>query len=341
MTSKFINFNLVCKTCVDHGRSFCSYDNAFPNKPQTPELAVTRSSSTQPDIQLTPSVPGRSESSTYREQRGYIDAASLKADFRRIPAQDRAFGVQDHESNAKDAEAMTGIVGDQPPSLEFFGSSNASLFMKQIKSVIEARWGRDQSDPQPHSSTQHPRQVAQGPAIFDNPQLYFMPPRAVADAFLTCYWNELWAVFPIHDKVSFENSYNSIWSSSPATVKNEIVFYTLLNMVFALGSQFSTLVRPDQRTEVGQIFWNRANTLFDTLVSKTASVEGVQCLLLMAIFLQSSRDSYRCWMVTGSAVRMAQSLGLHLSETSNKISNSEADREVARRIWHACVFLDR
>lgn len=336
-----ININSVCRTCAEHGQRACLYESSFTTKPKESESIAAAGASRQRDHQPTPSISVRSESSVSREPHAYIDAASLKADFRGPSTKDRAPGFVYQENNAKDAEAMTGIVGDQPPGHEFFGSSNASLFMKQIKSIIDARWGRDQSDPQPHPPSRQSRQETHGSAIFDNPQLYFMPPRTVADNFLKCYWDQLWAVFPIHNKISFENSYSSIWSSSAVNIKDELVFYTMLNLVFGLGSQFSDLVRPDQRKEVGQIFWNRAHTLFDPQVSKTASVEGVQCLLLMAIFLQSTRDSYRCWMVTGSAVRMAQSLGLHLPETSKRISNSETDCEIARRIWHGCVFLDR
>lgn len=276
-----------------------------------------------------------------QQQHDYINASLFQQDSRASTTPGRRVTTPQADSGAEDADAMTGIVGYQSQSLEFFGSSNASLFMRQIQSIIEARWGRDHLDPPLRPPSRKARQETDRDEFFRDPQVYSLPPRRVADNFLSCYWDQLWAVFPIHERLGFEKSYDSLWTDSPIEIRDEMIFYTMLNLVFGLGSQFSDLVRPDDRKAVGQVFWTRAQTLFNPQVTKAASLAGVQCLLLMAIFLQSSCDSYRCWMVTGSAIRMAQSLGLHLPETSRRISNSETDCEIARRLWHACVFLDR
>lgn len=42
----------------------------------------------------------------------------------------------------------------------------------------------------------------------------------------------------------------------------------------------------------------------------------------------------------GAAVRTAQSLGLHLPETSAEVED-ERERELWRRVWYGCVLMDR
>jgi hypothetical protein len=51
------------------------------------------------------------------------------------------------------------------------------------------------------------------------------------------------------------------------------------------------------------------------------------------------RQFHQCWMVIGLAVRTAQSLGLHLPETSAQIS-SPRRQQMTRRFWYGCVLMD-
>ncbi|KAK2684442.1 hypothetical protein QWA68_016480 [Fusarium oxysporum] len=111
-------------------------------------------------------------------------------------------------------------------------------------------------------------------------------------------------------------------------------------MALALGSQFSKAVPPGERKRMGQTFWERALALYDPRPQQGASLEGVQCFLMMGLFLQSTHQSHQSWMIVGSAVRMAQSLGLHLCRTT---AQNEDIRhvEMMRKVWHGCVFMDR
>ena len=80
--------------------------------------------------------------------------------------------------------------------------------------------------------------------------------------------------------------------------------------------------------------------VFEALYRKTGekpSYERVQCLLLFGIYLQSTSSVCKCWMTVGQAIRMAQSLGIHVDDPLR----SARYREYKRRIWHGCVWLDR
>lgn len=71
-----------------------------------------------------------------------------------------------------------------------------------------------------------------------------------------------------------------------------------------------------------------------------SSLELVSCLLLTGVFLQTINSPQRCWMVIGYAIRMAESLGLHMPEYDMG-TQSGRQTELARRVWHGCVLMDR
>ncbi|KAF5003709.1 hypothetical protein FDECE_9759 [Fusarium decemcellulare] len=230
--------------------------------------------------------------------------------------------------NKRDADAMTGMVVDPSTSVEFFGSSSAASFMKQINAAIDARLGRAQVS----TSDQNSKAIA-------DPLAYTLPQRSFADSLLKDYYGLVWVILPVHDWTIFRGAYQSVWLGSPTLIP-EPILYCMINLAFALGSQFSQAIPPSERREMGQTFWRRAHLLYDPRLKEGACLEGVQCLLLMGLFLQSTCESHECWMTVGSAIRMAQSLGLHQSLSMRK-NEGARETEIARRVWHGCVFMDR
>jgi hypothetical protein len=149
----------------------------------------------------------------------------------------------------------------------------------------------------------------------------------------------VYPLYPFLDRSSFETAYEAVWMGSDTTT-DEWVLICTMNVVFALGTQVSGIVEPENRREKAQIYFNRAECLRENSPCDYGSVNLVSCLLLMGIYLQSANIPQRCWMVVGHAIRVAQSLGLHLPEW-NAPTRSQREEEVARRIWHGCILMDR
>lgn len=232
------------------------------------------------------------------------------------------------------ADAMTGSAGDPSVGKEFFGHSSAGSFIRQVHSVIDRR-AVDLGDRiQPHDLREDKMQDSQ---LVDHRD-YILPPRRYADSLLTAYYDLVWAVFPILDRTVIQKAYEGCWLGSHCAIPEHIL-YSLVNLIFALGSQFSEVVEPSRRKETGLSFWNRARQLYRHN-PHDASLERVQCLLLMGLYLQSTSDTYECWMAIGSATRMAQSLGLHSDALSTKLLGPR-QHQIACRVWHGCVYQDR
>ncbi|KAH8678470.1 fungal-specific transcription factor domain-containing protein [Xylariales sp. PMI_506] len=249
---------------------------------------------------------------------------------------------------------MTGIVGDPSTSSEFFGSSSAGTFLRQINSAIDARLGLNRGNTNgvmdldgsstPRGKVSTDNSLALNRRLLLDPTASTLPPRQFADKLLEAYYDLVWAVFPIHDRPLFQSAYESVWLPSSADdVANPLIpermLYCMMNIIFALGSQFSELVEPTQRREVGQMFWARSQKLFEPY--EDTSLEGVQILLLMGMFLQTTCESHKCWMTIGNAIRMAQSLGLHMADAAGLKKRGKRELEIARRVWSACIFKDR
>jgi hypothetical protein len=173
------------------------------------------------------------------------------------------------------------------------------------------------------------------------------PHRHNADDFLHCFWEFIHPVFPIIHKTSFIASYEQLWlprnTASPSEDNvdvEEIIFSSTLNLVFALGCQFSGLVPPAKKALVADEFYRRARKIFVFDIVDSISLSLVQMLLLTGVYLQSTRHANRCWNVVGFAIRIAQSLGLHYDHP-NPESDSQLQRQMKRRVWHTCLILDR
>ncbi|KIY01104.1 uncharacterized protein Z520_02656 [Fonsecaea multimorphosa CBS 102226] len=253
--------------------------------------------------------------------------------------------LREHEQDPVpiDADAMTGMVGDPARSVEFFGTSSAGSFLRQINSAIDAQLGQTPATTPWDLDGVSPVRATSGHGSrgmkLKDPQDYSLPQRTFADDLLRAYHDEVWAVIPVHDWVVFWGTYKRVWLGSASPIPEQTL-YCLLNLAFALGSQFSQAIDPGQRRVVGQSFWNRARKLFAPHTHDGASIERVQCMLLMGLYLQSTCETYECWMTIGSAIRMAQSLGLHLAQSTTRVL-AFREIEISRRVWHGCVYMDR
>ncbi|KAK1995023.1 fungal-specific transcription factor [Colletotrichum falcatum] len=153
------------------------------------------------------------------------------------------------------------------------------------------------------------------------------------------YWHYVDPLYPFLDRPKFEHSYRALFAGTSIDA-DERIFASTLNLVFALSTQLSESIPPEQRVSSSQAYFKRAQDLLQFSLWDTGSVELIQCLLIMSQYLQSTNNPHQTWMVVGSVVRIAQGLGLHLPETSSGLA-SESERNLVKRIWHGCLLMDR
>lgn len=234
-----------------------------------------------------------------------------------------------------------GAVEEGLPTQGFFGSSSAASFIRQIKQAVDKRVSspcRRISD-SVLGVAPSPSLVSAAKAKPSSVSNYVLPPRKTADSLMEVYWCYVFPLYPLVDGLHLRAEYMRIWTGETLQSEENMLMCTF-NVIFALASQLADFILPEEREASADAFFSRAKDLFQFNLWNTGSAGLIQCLLLMAQYLQSTDSAHQCWIVTGLAVRNAQSLGLHLPQTVSRFRNPQ-EQQLARKIWHGCVLMDR
>lgn len=172
-----------------------------------------------------------------------------------------------------------------------------------------------------------------------------LPPREEADTLIDIYWRYIQPLEPFVDKQRLSESYQTLFAGKPrdhhlSSATGRFLLSTL-NAIFALATQLQESLAREVREETSRTYFHRAWALLcpEAIIWEPASLEAVQCMLLLSRYLQCTNHSHQTWMAVGSAVRAAQSLGLDSSQTS--AGDSDARSGQRHRLWQCCVFMDR
>ncbi|UKZ78654.1 hypothetical protein TrVFT333_006400 [Trichoderma virens FT-333] len=167
-----------------------------------------------------------------------------------------------------------------------------------------------------------------------------LPPRRQADQLLNTFWRCVHPVDYFLDEKRFGQLYELLFAGMHLEIE-ERVFIATLNIVFAFATQVQESVGVAERNEVANTYFQRAWNLLrpETILWEPPSLEVVECLLLMSRYLQCTNNSHQSWMAVGSAIRMAQSLGIHFSKTLETGMSSD-QAHWRHHLWNCCVFAD-
>lgn len=118
--------------------------------------------------------------------------------------------------------------------------------------------------------------------------------------------------------------------------------------VFAIGSCYEGIAESEaehpiqaQTSGQHQRYFDHAVTIARNYASKH-TVDHVSALLAQCFYLLATCQTDRCWTTLGMAVRIAQSIGLHVEEGHRaSCEDALAPREMCRRVWYSIFVLDR
>lgn len=169
---------------------------------------------------------------------------------------------------------------------------------------------------------------------------FAIPPRKQADHILSLYWDYVDSAYPWLDRPSIETAYEALWVTDGESTMNETVLHCLLNLMFATSCVASQGEPPLARYQSSIVFFERAQTLMSFELMSLYNFEVIQILLLTAVYLQHDKEPQKCFRIIGTAIHIAQELGLHIPETTEEMNNPK-ERDIARQVWNGCVIMDR
>ncbi|THX31867.1 hypothetical protein D6D10_08253 [Aureobasidium pullulans] len=243
------------------------------------------------------------------------------------------------------ASAHVGAISDASSPAVVFGESSTATFLQQLSHEA------GQKDRPPLFA---PNESDSGPLRLDRSteQSAVLPIRRIADDLINCYWQYMHPLFPILHEPTFTAAYKKSWTSdqpiphatpkptsdNPGEIK-EALFFSTLNIIFALGTRFCSSIPSTEKEITSKRFHRRARLNFPYDLLDFSSLPVLQMVLLQGVYLQSTTEVSRCWNVIGVAVRMAQSLGLHAEETQGR-KKTRLELEMGRKLWWCCIVLD-
>jgi Fungal specific transcription factor domain len=249
----------------------------------------------------------------------------------------------DGSAEDRDLDAMGCVEG---PALGsgLLGSSSGASFMRQIRKAAEGTDTPNQENARPrsnHVSTTLPRlrrRRGEENDLYD--PAFVLPPKRIADHLFQVYWDYSDVIFPFLDRDEITRQYARLWAENEDLDVDEKIFYCTLNLMFALATQLDPTGKPEMQIKSASIYYERARTLLYFNLLDISHFEILQALLLAAQYLQSTNMPRQCFQSIGLAVWIAQDLGLHLPRTITSLTNPH-DRELARRVWHGCILMDK
>ncbi|KAH7084102.1 fungal-specific transcription factor domain-containing protein [Paraphoma chrysanthemicola] len=234
-------------------------------------------------------------------------------------------------------QATEASIGTSSINSDFYGGSSVVSFLSQIRNAAHQKLGfGDPTRPTGGEDLQTHILGATAPQRL-KPLHYVLPGRRQADKLLSLYWDTVHPLCPFLEKRQFLAQYEALWVHQETDTEDP-VFLCTLNLLFAISSHLNGDLSPTERHSSADVFFGRSKEYLD--VWNLQTLQSVQMLLLMSIYTQSLCELNQSWMITGVAIRTAQSLGLHLHDTGRTVGPHE-NRGLLRRVWHSCVFLDR
>ena len=137
-------------------------------------------------------------------------------------------------------------------------------------------------------------------------------------------------------------------NSSPLGRRRSCIPPLLLLVMFSIASRYTSRDSPAPAAGMlwpaGDLYLARAKTLLNRSYASSRS-STCQALLLMGYREIGIGAMAQAWLYVGMAVRMAQDLGIHKSadrwQHVGTSLFSPAELQERRRIWYACVVMDK
>ncbi|KAH9432951.1 hypothetical protein MCOR02_007622 [Pyricularia oryzae] len=268
-------------------------------------------------------------------------------------------GETEENPAAGSAMGATETTAAESGRTVFLGRSSAAAFMREVQESTRRHRrlsGNERDDglsPMSDGGTTTSRRTAvrrrgkrereELAALWND---IILPPRRVADAHLSKYWESVHPLFPVLHKGSFVKWYESTWSHDPSdeakeheTVHTVRAAHARLNIVLALGCSLASSEEPSNAAKKSaNVFYERSrNLLRDADMDHGSSMQLVQAHILMAQYLQATDRVNSFWLAIGTAIRTAQGIGVN----EDSPTDSQVEREERHRTWWGCILMDR
>lgn len=175
------------------------------------------------------------------------------------------------------------------------------------------------------------------------------PSRAEAEIFISAFFCYAEANWYYLNECSFRKELSELYDSGPSPTFSSIEFICLALTVFAMGSQFVHLYRPNHSIDSGFMttieaevpgmrFFQHAQKIVPQIIA-SPSLQGLLSCLLLALYVLPIQSTEACYNYLGLALRIAISLGLHRKSAGSGFSPVLS--EIHNRVFWTTYSIER
>ena len=173
------------------------------------------------------------------------------------------------------------------------------------------------------------------------------PPRPVADFLLTVFIRHATDLFFYIDQNQFLIEIDHFYTNPSYPLRSDAGFICLALAIFALGSQWTPMERPEglenthqqeKGADLGRVFFRQAKTLIHDIIDRPC-LRSIQAPFVLGVYLMPANAIGSSYVYMGLALRKALAFDLHLHSEDQNMSARE--KEVRRRLWWSLYSLER
>lgn len=145
------------------------------------------------------------------------------------------------------------------------------------------------------------------------------------------------------DRVQTFHQYPWHCSVSSSAIRSSFVNADETDTILAIGSYYDVCAMSTEQTgNLHTLYFQKGITMASNIDGEY-TVDNVRLLLLQSFFFLLKQWTDRCWLTLGLAIRIAQSIGLHVERhhIQTGSSKNQVALELQRRTWHSLYVLDR
>ncbi|KAH6981589.1 hypothetical protein BKA56DRAFT_584162 [Ilyonectria sp. MPI-CAGE-AT-0026] len=226
----------------------------------------------------------------------------------------QAISAANDPSPSVSDDSLDGVfISDATCQRRFDGASSYTVLQHKVSSCIAERFPRLAL-----LQREHTLDLRDGEPLWSVPAIA-LPDKRTCEQCGVTFFSHINSVVFILSPEKFFNAVDMAYSGRDTTSSVQAIIHLIVALINGSSENFE-LARMQMEG-----------------VIEEGSLESVQALMLMALYRQKHNQRHTSWVVLGSAVRIAQSLGMHIKTDDESLML----KEQKTRLWWSLYELDQ
>lgn len=234
------------------------------------------------------------------------------------------------------------IIERVKTSQRYLGEASDIKFLHELRQVLgddETKCDEANMDEQDQENMETYEQEESHRAVITRKSLK-LPPKALADTYLTIYFTTIHIAYPFVNEILFRRRYDKLYETQ-SSEELDLPWLVLLFTLFGIGAYYTSFAQPTPNNLPFDYYQQALE--YESKTIQIRSIDNINATIARCFFLLATCQTGKCWITLGTAVRLAQSMGLHVKDLKRRYQHTRGNikDEMRRRTWYSIYVLDR